>query len=241
MSSKFYFIFPIGYALSFIYFPSGGPGVSPRHRHSQVRGSPGSPAGALRSPPGPCFPAGGNFALRRLRQLSAPCFVAAPRLTCWDPAHGRPGVQEGFQGMFLGRLFLELFFLNLLSWPKFCSTPSSCLGFCEPQSLTPQHSWVGGPLPALWFGVCLQAEKLELLRASLPPFFLFLFLFGFTVLPVVQSLKIIVSYILYGFLIVYCGRVNVVYVISSCQKEKSHLAFDYWSLSCGYMVFIIVI
>lgn len=58
-------------------------------------------------------------------------------------------------------------------------------------------------------------------------FFLFLFLFGFTVLPVVQSLKIIVSYILYGFLIVYCGRVNVVYVISSRQKEKSHLAFDY--------------
>lgn len=53
------------------------------------------------------------------------------------------------------------------------------------------------------------------------------FLSGVTVLPVVQSLKTIVSYILSGSVIVYCGRVNLVYVTLSCQKEKFHLTSDY--------------
>ena len=67
------------------------------------------------------------------------------------------------------------------------------------------------------------------------------FLSRITVPLVVQRLKIIVSYILSGFLIAHCGRVNLVYIILSCQKEKSHLTFDYWSFLCGYIVFIIVI
>ena len=53
------------------------------------------------------------------------------------------------------------------------------------------------------------------------------FLLGLTVLPVVHFLKTSASYVLSGFLIVYCGRVNLSYVILLCHKDKSHLTFDY--------------
>ena len=202
--------------------------------------SPSSPAVALGPPRGLCFPAGGNLTLCLLRQLfGSVCWW----LLIWPagtPTRGHPGGHEGLQGTFLGRLFWELFFFNLLlSWPEFCSATSSCVSFCEPQSLSPQHGWIGEPLTCSVVWSVSPSGKLELLRASLHLFFFFLF--GFAVLPVVQSLKMIVSYILSGFLVGCCGRVSVVCAISSCQKEKSHLTFDSWSLLWGYMVFITVI
>ena len=151
--------------------------------------------------------------------------LVTPHLTCWDPHTWASWWSRGTAGHIPGQIILgAVFFLNLLSWPEFCSATSSCVSFCEPQSLPPQHGWIGEPLPCSVVWSVSPSGKLELLRASLHLFFFFLF--GFAVLPVVQSLKMIVSYILSGFLVGCCGRVSVVCAISSCQKEKSHLTFD---------------
>lgn len=123
--------------------------------------------------------------------------------------------------MFLGDVFLP-FFTKIMS----CN-------FHLPQLL-----WT--PISSLLCGLECASKQKAKTPASLTSSAALLS--GITVLPIVQCLRIIVSYILSSFLIVYCvTTVNLVYAMSSCQKEMSHLTFDYWSFLCSNLVFIIVI
>ena len=175
MFLKFYFIFPIGLC-ALLYFFSGGSGVSPRHHPGRgltelPSGCPGSSTRALL--PGwwelNAVPAQAAVRLRLL---------VAPHLNCWDPHTWASWWSRGTAGHIPGQIILgAVFFLNLLSWPEFCSATSSCVSFCEPQSLPPQHGWIGEPLPCSVVWSVSPSGKLELLRASLHLFFFFPFWF----------------------------------------------------------------
>lgn len=131
---------------------------------------------------------------------------------------------HSWEGVFF--FFFKLFFSLLLSirTQSFNFQTSRYLSFSEPPSLSPRHTGLVFSVPAVWSGGCLQEES----KDSYQPNFICFLSLGLTVLPVVHCLnKCFICFVLSGFLIVYCGRVNLAYVILLRHKEKSHLTFDY--------------
>lgn len=149
---------------------------------------------------------------------SAHCSLVALCLTSWDcPLHLSLLVFNRFKGM--PGQNLKLLFYHQNSVLQLLAASASL----NPHLHNHNMARLGFPFHTLWFqGASKQKARIPSggpTSVSFPR--------GFTVLPVVQCWKIIVSYILSVFLIVYCGRINLVYVSPSCQKEKSHLTFDY--------------